>query len=168
MQTTTAQSVQAEGATHTRPDHRWESLTVGDIVESPGMTISEAHLVHWAGLTGDIVSLHLDEVYASQTPFRQRIGHGPLTLSLALGLLTQTGYFTNVTAWLGLDEVCALRPVLIGDTIRARATLVVARPTSKPENGIWTFEYAVTNQREEPVMTFKSSFLIKRESAEDG
>ena len=68
-----------------------------------GMTITDAHLVQWAGLTGDLVSLHLDETYAAETPFGQRIAHGPLTLSLGLGLMTQTGYFSNVVAWLGLD-----------------------------------------------------------------
>lgn len=146
-----------------RPDHRWESLSVGDVVVSAGMTITDAHLVNWAGLTGDIVSLHLDETYASQTPFGQRIGHGPLTLSLALGLLTQTGYFSNVSAWLGLDEVRALKPVFIGDTIHARAELTASRPTSKRGNGIWTFHYSVINQREEVVMTFQSSFMILRE-----
>jgi itaconyl-CoA hydratase len=87
-----------------RPDHYWDALTEGDLIHSPGITVSEAHLVQWAGLTGDWVSLHLDAEYASTTQFGQRIGHGPLTLSVGLGLLTQTGYFTNVTAWLGLDE----------------------------------------------------------------
>lgn len=129
---------------------------------SPGLTISEAHLVTWAGLTGDIVSLHLDEVFASQTPFGQRIGHGPLSLSCALGLMTQTGYFTNVAAWLGLDVVRATAPVFIGDTIRATAELVETRETSKPANGIWKFDYRVLNQRDETIMTFSSSFMIKR------
>ena len=88
-----------------RPDMRWSALAVGDVVESPGITIGEAHLVQWAGLTGDWVSLHLDAQYAAATPFGERIAHGPLTLSIALGLLTQTGYFSNVAAWLGVDEV---------------------------------------------------------------
>ena len=161
----TPASAQTTNSPLTRPDVRWESLSVGDVIESAGMTITDAHLVNWAGLTGDIVSLHLDEVYASQTPFGQRIGHGPLTLSLALGLLTQTGYFSNVSAWLGLDEVRALKPVFIGDTIRAVAELTAARATSKPKNGIWTFRYAVVNQRNEEVMTFQSSFMIPREGA---
>lgn len=145
-----------------RPDHHWEDLVVGDEVESPGMTITEAHLVSWAGLTGDWVSLHLDEEYAAKTPFGQRIGHGPLTLSLALGLLTQTGYFSNVSAWLGLEAVRAVKPVLIGDTIVARAVVSTARETKKPENGIWTLDYTVRNQHEETVMTFTSSFLVLR------
>src|SRR5688500_15116806 len=119
-----------------RPDMYWEDLETGDVIQTAGMTITDAHLVQWAGLTGDLVSLHLDETYAATTPFGQRIAHGPLTMSLGLGLMTQTGYFSNVVAWLGLDEVRALAPVFIGDTIRVSATVEMARETKKPEQGI--------------------------------
>ncbi|MFJ6095648.1 MaoC/PaaZ C-terminal domain-containing protein [Williamsia muralis] len=148
-----------------QPDKHWEDLHIGDVLCGPGITVTDAHLVQWAGLTGDIVSLHLDEQYASQTQFGQRIAHGPFTLSVALGLITQTGYFNNVVAWLGLDEVRALRPVLIGDTLRPEAELTVARPTKRPTHGIWTFSYRAINQRDEAVMTFQSSFMIARRAA---
>lgn len=156
FETTTAPRV--KGA----PDHYWDALEVGDELKSPGLTITEAHLVNWAGLTGDIVSLHLDAQYAESTPFGQRIGHGPLTLSTALGLMTQTGYFTHVAAWLGLDEVRAVKPVFIGDTIHVEAVVTTARETKKPENGIWSLNYTVINQNDETVMTFTSSFMVKR------
>lgn len=157
--------VAAVAATKKGPAFYWEDLSEGDVIESAGMTITDAHLVNWAGLTGDIVSLHLDEEYASETPFGQRIGHGPLTLSLALGLITQRGYFSNVAAWLGLDGVRAKKPVFIGDTIHAEATLRVARETSKPGVGIWTFDYVVLNQRGETVMVFETSFMLLRRPA---
>jgi itaconyl-CoA hydratase len=155
----------AQVATQTpkgRPDHYWDALVEGDRIHSPGITVSEAHLVQWAGLTGDWVSLHLDAEYAAKTQFGQRIGHGPLTLSVALGLLTQTGYFTNVTAWLGLDEVRAVQPVFIGDTIHVEATVRTARPTKRPDAGIWSLDYTVVKQDGSAVMTFSSSFMIKR------
>lgn len=142
-------------------DRRWDDLRVGDVVIGPGVTITDSHLVTWAGLTGDIVSLHLNEQYAAETEFGHRIGHGPLTLSLSLGLLTQTGYFTAVVAWLGLDDVRATAPVYIGDTIHPEATVTVARLSSRPENGIWTLAYRAVNQKDETVMTFSSSFLVK-------
>lgn len=144
------------------PDHHWGALKTGDKLRSPGLTITEAHLVNWAGLTGDWVSLHLDAQYAENTPFGQRIGHGPLTLSVALGLMTQTGYFTHVVAWLGLDEVRATKPVLIGDTIRVEAEVSVARETKNPAHGLWSLDYTVLNQHDEAVMTFTSSFLIEQ------
>lgn len=149
-----------------RPDHFWEDLKEGDVVISPGLTITDAHLVQWAGLTGDWVSLHLNSEYAAATPFGQRIGHGPLTLSVALGLLTQTGYFTHVEAWLGLDEVRAMNPVFIDDTVHAEATVVEARTTSKPGRGLWSLAYEVKKQDGSTVMTFRSSFLISRRDGE--
>lgn len=145
-----------------RPNHLWEDLVEGDLIHSAGMTITDAHLVQWAGLTGDLVSLHLDETYAAETQFGQRIAHGPLTLSLGLGLMTQTGYFSNVVAWLGLDAVRALAPVFIGDTIRVEARVAVARESKKAGIGIWTINYTVLKQDSTTVMTFTSSFMIKR------
>ncbi|MGV9868724.1 MaoC family dehydratase [Rhodococcus koreensis] len=145
-----------------QPDRWWEDLGVGDVLRGPGMTVTDAHLVNWAGLTCDIVSLHLDEEYAATTQFGQRIAHGPFTLSLALGLTTQTGYFSKVVAWLGLDEVRALHPVVIGDTIHPEAEVTVARPTKKSEQGIWTLSYRAVNQHGDTVMTFQSSFMVQR------
>ncbi|WP_413805775.1 MaoC family dehydratase [Streptomyces sp. OE57] len=143
-------------------EHHWEDLKAGDVLRGPGVTVTDAHLVNWAGLTGDWVSLHLNEDYASTTPFGGRIGHGPLSLALSLGLITQTGRFGNVLAWLGLDEVRATGPVRVGDTIRPVAEVAEARPSSKPGRGVWTLSYRTLNQRDETVMTFTSSFLVKR------
>lgn len=140
----------------------WETLAEGQQIHSPGMTITDAHLVTWAGLTGDVVSLHLDEEYAKGTAFGTRIAHGPLTMSLALGLMTQTGRLSKVVAWLGVDDVRALAPVFIGDSIRAIATVSTARETSNPRKGLWTLDYSVAKQGGQEVMTFRSSFLIER------
>lgn len=145
-----------------REEQFWEDLAAGETIAGPGITITDAHLVTWAGLTGDWVSLHLDEEYAATTPFGRRIAHGPLTMSLGLGLITQTGVFGNVIAWLGLDQVRAHKPVFIGDTIRPVAVLRETRATSKPDRGIWTLDYRVSNQRSEDVMTFTSSLMIRR------
>jgi itaconyl-CoA hydratase len=143
----------------------WEDLDEGEVVTGPGVTITEAHLVNWAGLTGDWVSLHLNEEYAATTQFGRRIGHGPLTLALGLGLLTQTGIFGNVRAWLGVDKVRATAPVFIGDTVHPEAVLTTSRPTKRTDQGIWTFNYTVLNQSDAPVMTFTSSLILARRQA---
>jgi len=140
----------------------FEDLEEGAVITGPGMTISETHLIGWAGLTGDLVSLHLDEEYAAGSPFGRRVAAGPLTMALGMGLVTQTGIFGNVRAWLGVDAVRALAPVYIGDTIRPEAVLVGASDTKRPDQGVWTFEYTVRNQRNEVVMTFISRKLIFR------
>jgi itaconyl-CoA hydratase len=145
----------------------WEDLPEGSVVQGPGMTISETHLIGWAGLTGDLVSLHLDEEFAAASPFGKRVAAGPLTMALGLGLVTQTGVFGNVRAWLGADEVRALAPVFLGDTIRPRMVVREARETKRDDQGMWTLDYTVMNQRDEVVMTFTSRKLVFRRKSGD-
>jgi itaconyl-CoA hydratase len=144
-------------------DRHWEDFPVGTFLLTRGMTITETHIVNWANMAGDWLPIHVDHHTAAQTPFRSVIAHGPLTLSLALGLVIQSGFFgDSVIAWLGLDEVRLPKPVLPGDTIRARVTVVEQLPTSKPHRGRVTLAYDVTNQRDETVLTFRSGFLMHR------
>jgi acyl dehydratase len=140
----------------------WDSFTVGDKYRTESITVTETHVVNWAGLTGDWVPLHVDAEYAAASAFGERIAHGPLTLALALGLATRTGIFgDSVLAWLGLDDVRVPLPVKLGDTIHADVSVHESRPTSKPGRGLVVLNYAVGNQRDETVMTFVSTFLLQ-------
>lgn len=146
----------------------WDDLEEGSVVDGPGMTITDAHLLGWAGLTGDLVSLHLDDEFAAASPFGKRVAAGPLTMALGLGLITQTGIFGNVRAWLGVDAVRALAPVYLGDTIRPQAVLAQKRETKKADQGIWALDYTVRNQNDESVMTFTSrKLMFKRPSGDN-
>jgi itaconyl-CoA hydratase len=139
----------------------WEDFPVGREIRSRGLTVTETHVVMWSMVAGDWVPLHTDAVAAAQSRFGQRIAHGPLTLSLALGLIVQTGAFGDaVIAWLGLDEVRAKAPVLFDDTIRILATVTDASRSSKPGVGKAHVRYSITNQRGEEVMSFMSGFLL--------
>ena len=143
-------------------ERSWESFLTGDRYRTESITVTESHVVAWAGLTGDWVPLHVDAEYAANTEFGERIAHGPLTLALALGLVTRTGIFgSSVLAWLGLDEVRLPLPVRLGDTITTGVTVRSTRPTSKPGRGLVTLDYEVSNQRDESVMTFTSSLILK-------
>ena len=140
----------------------WESFASGDRYRTESITVTETHVVGWAGLTGDWVPLHVDAEYAAASEFGERIAHGPLTLALALGLVTRTGIFgTCVLAWLGLDAVRLPLPVRLGDTINAEVVVGVCRPTSKPGRGLVSLEYDVRNQHAETVMTFTSTLILK-------
>jgi len=144
----------------------WNSFAVGDTYTTEAITVTETHVVNWASLTGDWVPLHMDREFAATTQFGERVVHGPLTLGLALGLGTRSGIFGDcVIAWLGLDEVRLPLPVLFGDTIRTSIKVESSRPTSKPGRGLTVLGYDVRNQREESVMTMRSSFVLAMDPA---
>jgi itaconyl-CoA hydratase len=149
-----------------REERSWDSFSVGDHYPTESITVTETHVVTWAGLTGDWVPLHVDAEYAAATEFGERIAHGPLTLALALGLATRTGIFGDcVLAWLGLDDLRLPLPVRFGDTIHVDISVRECRPTSKAGRGIVVLDYKVRNQNDETVMTFVSTFLLKMSAA---
>jgi acyl dehydratase len=145
------------------PEKFWEDFSVGDKVTSMAITVTEAHLVTWAGLTMDYYPLHMDKEYAAGTPFKERIAHGPLTFALAVGLMGTTGYAKDsVIAWLGVTDMRIPAPVKIGDTIRLHAEITELRETKNPNQGLTVMRYEVVNQRDETVMTFDMRFLMHR------
>jgi len=68
-----------------------DDYAVGERFISPARTITEADIVNFAGITGDWHPLHTDVEYAAQTPYRERIAHGMLTLSIGMALPFRLG-----------------------------------------------------------------------------
>ena len=50
-------------------------------------TITEAHIVNYAGITGDMNPLHVDAEYAAHSLFKVRIAHGMLVAGLISAVL---------------------------------------------------------------------------------
>lgn len=145
----------------------WEDFPVGRTVTTPHVTVTETHLVQFASLTGDWYPVHMDIEYARKSPFGQRIAHGPLTFSFAVGLMYQSqAYGDAILAFLGADNVRAAAPVFIGDTIHVVATVTSSRSSKDPTRGIVGLKYVVRNQRDEDVMSFDFTLLFRsRENA---
>ena len=130
-----------------------------------GRTVTEADVTLFAGLAGDFNPLHVDEDFAAQTEFGGRIAHGPLVLSMAIGLMAQLNLIDG-TALALLDLTWAFKgPVKLGDTIRARVTPVEKRPTRKRSRGVLVLRFEVENQRGEAVQTGAITLLMKMRPA---
>jgi acyl dehydratase len=129
-------------------------------LRSQGLTVTEAHIIQFAGLTGDYNPLHVDEVFARDTIFEGRVAHGLLTLSLAVGLFAPLVAGTTIA----LLEVSArfLKPVRIGDTIYVESEVVDKKPSEKYNGGIITFRHEVKNQRGEVVAVIDTKLLLAR------
>ena len=54
-----------------------DELKVGDVAEF-AKTISESDIYLYAGVTGDVNPVHINEAYAQKTFFKTRIAHGML------------------------------------------------------------------------------------------
>lgn len=148
-------------------DRWWDDFKPGMRFETHGVTVTEAHVVNWSALAGDWTPFHVDAEQAAGSTFGQRVAHGPLTLALSLGLVVQSNVFGDaIVAWLGLDELRALVPVRLGDTIRVQAEVVEHTPTSKAQRGRMNLAYDVCNQRDEVVMRYRSGFLLRRREAD--
>lgn len=128
-------------------------------------TITEADVVAFAGLSGDFNRLHMDEEFARQNIFGTRIAHGLLGLSIASGLMAQTG-ITNgtVIAFLGLTWTFK-HAVKFGDTISVCMRVIDKRESSKPGRGIVRLAIAVTNQRGEVVQEGEHTLMVKSRAA---
>jgi itaconyl-CoA hydratase len=138
-----------------------DDFNVGDVYTTGAITVTEAHLVTWAGLTMDFYPLHMDKEYAAKSDFGERLAHGPLIFAMAVGLVGMAGFAgDSAVAWLGADNMRMLAPVKIGDTITVVVEVIDKQPTKKPERGIQTWRYTVKNQREEAVMVFDYKLMF--------
>lgn len=141
----------------------WEDFQVGQKITTAAVTVTEAHIVNFAGLTGDYYPLHMDEEYAKSTVFGTRIAHGPFTFCLAVGMVGQTGIFADsLVAFVGANNLRFLAPVKAGDTIHVEVEVTAKRETSKPDRGITTMQYTIKNQRAETVATVEMNFMMYR------
>ena len=95
----------------------FEQFNVGDVHVCQGRTVTEADVVHFAGISGDYNPLHTNEEYGKTTPFGGRIAHGVLILALATGQINQTGLFEGTTLALLQQTIKYVGAVKFGDTV---------------------------------------------------
>lgn len=96
----------------------YEDLEIGQAHETVHI-ITEDDITKFAEVSGDYNPLHMDEDYAANTSFGQRIAHGALTASYISGILGNNlpgpgAIFTGLS-------MRFRRPVFIGDEVTVRA-----------------------------------------------
>lgn len=106
----------------------FEDLTIGQMAEFT-KTVTETDVVLYAGITGDMNPLHIDQAAAEKTRFGGRIAHGMLTagfISTVIGMkLPGTG-----TIYMS-QSLRFTRPVRIGDTVTALVEVLELFPEKR-------------------------------------
>jgi len=145
---------------------RWfEDLPVGlSVKHAITRTITETDNVLFTSITMNPQPLHLDETFAAQTEFGQRLVNSLLTLSMLVGVTVYDLTLGTTIANLGFDSIGFPKPVFHGDTLRAESEVVAARPSQKrPDAGIVTFEHRAYNQRGELIAHCRRAALMRRQ-----
>lgn len=137
----------------------YEDFHVGDKIVTRGRTITEADIVMFSAFSGDWHPLHTDLEYAKRGPFKERIAHGFLILSVASGLLPLSEM--AIVAFYGMDKVRFITPVKVGDTIHVEFETIEKQERDK-RGGVITFQQTVRNQRGEDVVVGTMRSLIAR------
>ena len=131
----------------------YEDIKIGDEA-SLTRTITEVHIVNYAGLTGDMNPVHVDAEHAAQSMFGERIAHGMLVAGLISAVLgTQLPGPNSI--YLGQD-LNFVAPVRIGDTVK----VVVTVTDKRDEKRIITLRTTAYNQRGE--MVIDGSAVVKK------
>ncbi len=145
---------------------RWfEDIEPGERRESVGRTITEADIVLHAGQTGDFFPHHMDAEWMATQPAGQRIAHGTLILSVAVGMTASD--INPQSMSYGYDKVRFIGPVFIGDTIRVTAEITEKSEHPKRPDAVGFVSELVTvvNQRSETVMVLTHLYLVNRRAA---
>jgi len=140
----------------------FDEFEIGEEIIGGARTITEADVDAFARLSGDFQPEHMNEEYAKKGAFGQRIGHGLLTLSAAVGLINQTGVFEGTIIAVLEIQVHFLKAVKFGDTIRVIEKIVNKKESSKKDRGVITLKLTVYNQEDMPVLEADFIGLIYR------
>jgi acyl dehydratase len=142
----------------------FEEFTVGQVFDHPwSRTVTEMDNVLFSALTLNPQPLHLDEHFAAQTEFGQRLVNSMFTAGLMIGMTVNDTTLGTTVANLGMTDMRFPKPVFHGDTLRSRTVVVGKRESrSRKDAGVVEFEHSAVNQRGEVVAICRRNALMKR------
>ncbi len=130
----------------------FEDVTVEHVEETPAMTLTEAHVSIYQGITRELP----DD--ATLVPDLM-----PLCFSTGLGWRVPKPPLA-VLAFMGLDWQ-VLRRLRVGDTIHSRSRITTKRPMR--DGGVVIEEREVIDQRGEVVQRGRFTYLVAKRSKEN-
>jgi acyl dehydratase len=138
----------------------FEEFELGDVRYTNERNVSEEDIDFHAKESGDYFPHHMDEEWCKTQPFKQRIAHGTLIFTVAIGL---TADFVNeVSMTYGYDRLRFIKPVFIGDTLKVTVSIKEKKDHKKPEFGLVTELVEAFNQHKELVMVCEHILLVNK------
>jgi len=144
----------------------FEDFTIGRVFDSGTRQLSEQDILGFAS-EYDPQYFHTDPEAAKQSIFGGLIASGWQTVGVCMRLMCDSYLLESSSMGSpGVDEVRWVKPVYPGDTLRMRATVIAAKPSSsKPDRGIATMRCNIYNQKDELVMHMQGMQMMQRRPA---
>jgi acyl dehydratase len=139
----------------------FDDIVEGMSWETPGITVTEAQILAFAGLSGDFFDIHVDDDYARKLGYPRRVAHGILGLALADGLKNRSQTVLAGIVSLGWRWKFT-GPILPGDRISATVRVVAKRTTRRPDRGIVTLAFDLRNQDGKTVQEGENDLMVHR------
>lgn len=139
----------------------FEDLAVGETIALGTVTLTKEMIISYAE-EFDPFPFHLDEAAAKASLLGGLAASGWHTAGASLGLLSEA-FLTKAASMggLGFSNLKWKKPVMAGDTIGGKATIIsLRRSRSHPERGIVLIDFDIRNQKGEQVMTMTLANLI--------
>lgn len=137
----------------------FEDFTLGDRFKSPSRTLTDAHFLFFAGVTGDNHPLHYDVEYAKKTRFGRPLAHGLLLASLTAVGASTLGPVIEESVVAFVEQTTRFRgPAMVGDTIYPEHEVVGL--DRRRAAGLLTLRVLLRNQRGETVLEGEHKYLI--------
>lgn len=132
-----------------QPQLRWsapfERLELGQRFASEARTVTESDVSVFCALTGDWHPQHWNAEWAARSAFGERIAHGMLVLSLAVGLVPFEP--ERVRALRRVGDAVFKRPVRLGDEISLAVEIAALRPIDE-RAGLVDLRLAIRNREQ--------------------
>src|SRR5690606_23030140 len=141
----------------------YEDIEVGAVRRFGNKLVTREEVIDFASKY-DPQPFHLDDAAAAATYFGRLSASGWHTAAMAMRMIVDD-MKAHEQAGLGspgIDELRWLKPVYPGDTLRCESeVLSKRRSASRPEMGLFESKLTVFNRQDEPVMTMRSTGLIR-------
>lgn len=139
----------------------FEEFLTGETITTQSHRVSAQDILTFAELTGDNNRIHTDAEFSKAGPFGQRVAHGLLGLSFAMGLAWRTGFLDGtVLAFREINEWKFVKPVFIGDEIHADLRVIETRALPRIGGGSVLLQTELKNQAGDVCMRGKLSVLV--------
>jgi len=139
----------------------FDHIVEGMSWETGGITVTEAHILAFAGLSGDFYDIHVDDEYARGLGYPSRVAHGLLGLALADGLKNRAQ--TVLAGIVSLGWRWKFTGVILpGDRLSATIRVVGKRTTRHADRGIVTLAFDLRNQHGKTVQEGESDMMVHR------